>query len=131
MTARRRNRPAAWLGLFAMLMLFVGPLLSQGLVETPVPSAHMAHAGHGDHAAHDPHAGHGAGAMHEPHDALWAKCGYCTLLFSCPALSQAPVDPAPPSYGLATPCPPSPASQGHPRAAFFPGARSRAPPLSA
>ncbi len=93
-----------------MLMIFIGPLVSQSM---PMDhhagmstSMSMSMPGDMDMPA-DSHAHHGAEhAM--PADtgmsdhALWAKCGYCTLLFSCPALPA--------------------------RKSIFPNARSRAPP---
>lgn len=114
-----------WLSLFAMLMIFIGPLISQA-----VPMDH--HAGmsmpmtmdmgmstHGDHHGH-PEPG-------ADHHALWEKCGYCTLLFSCPALPHT-ADltllhaPRVPAYVASLP------RLGHARQPVFPGARSRAPP---
>lgn len=117
---RPRTGKAAWLSLFAMLMIFIGPLISQSMpmagqmkmaaMEMP-PGMHMEMpqaAGAGEHA-------------------IWAKCGYCTLLFQCPALVSAPVflsagAPLPPSFS------PAAIRAGHARLPTFPGARSRAPP---
>lgn len=137
---RRTTRPArrraggGWLSLFAMWMIFIGPLISQSMpmehhtgmsmsmssdmaMNMPMPASH-AHADSKQHHNHSDDA--------ELH-ALWAKCGYCTLLFNCPALPQSfsplnasRVPPAPP--------PPSATRHGHARQAIFPGARSRAPP---
>jgi hypothetical protein len=74
------------------------------------------------------------GDSHHPkapseHHALWAKCGYCELLFSCPALpgnaSFVAVGAPPPANAL------TPATRlGHARQSIFPGARSRAPPIA-
>jgi hypothetical protein len=137
-TSLPRINRGAWLSLFAMLLIFVGPLISQSM-----PMEH--HTGMSmpmsqsmdmdmDMSAHS--ASHGAehhaptvvddGADH----ALWAKCGYCTLLFSCPALIQsvaiialAAARPADLFNALTQP--------GHARSSIFPNARSRAPPLFA
>src|SRR3990167_2154566 len=76
-----RNRPlsadyrASWLALLAMLLLSVGPLLSQ-LTASAKP-AWLTELACGEHA----------GSHDNPldHDALWAKCGYCTLLLNSPA----------------------------------------------
>lgn len=122
----------SWLSLFAMLMIFIGPLISQAM---PMNQHAMAMAmnmsmdmdmpGHHTMAA-EPEAGghHGNGAEHH---ALWEKCGYCSLLFSCPALPQtlsfAALDgPRPP------PTVDSRTRLGHARQSIFPGARTRAPP---
>ena len=119
-----------------MLLIFVGPLISQSM-----PMEHhtgmsmpMSQSMDMDMSAHS--ASHGTehhapavvddGADH----ALWAKCGYCTLLFSCPALIQsvaiialAAARPADLFNALTQP--------GHARSSIFPNARSRAPPLFA
>lgn len=133
-----RKQSGAWLSLFAMLMIFIGPLISQSMpmehhtglqtpasmapdmgISTPMNMSADAHSGH--HAA----PAETAGVDH----VLWAKCGYCTLLFSCPALTQtlavtAPVPPNPADFYKAGP------QQGHARSNVFPNARSRAPPSS-
>jgi len=115
----------SWLSLFAMLMIFIGPLISQA-----VPMDHhagmsmpmtmdMGMSAHGDH--------HGPQEPSADHHALWEKCGYCTLLFSCPALPHT-ADltllhaPRAPVYRASLP------RLGHARQPVFPGARSRAPP---
>lgn len=69
-----------------MLLVFVGPLLSQardmGQGGVPEWMGELACAAeHGD-AGHQP-------AIPD-HEMSWAKCGYCTLLFNSPALSPAP-----------------------------------------
>ena len=57
------------------------------------------------------------------------KCGYCSLFYHCPALPQqlSPLNSE--SVPATTRLVVQP-RQGHPQAAFFPGARSRAPPFS-
>lgn len=131
----RTTRPArrcvggGWLSLFAMWMIFIGPLISQAMpmdhhagmgmpMDMAMPAAHA----HGS----DGHHGHGNdGQLH----VTWEKCGYCSLLFNCPALPQA-LSP----LGVASAVPATHALTatrlGHARQAVFPGARSRAPPLS-
>ncbi|MCY1406821.1 hypothetical protein D3C76_354790 [compost metagenome] len=112
-----------------MLMIFIGPLLSQAMpmdhstsmsmshnMDTAAPGCHQP-----DHAsAHEQR----SGELH----ALWEKCGYCSLFFHCPALPQAlsliTCEAAGPSACLTA----SPL-QGHAGQAVFPGARTRAPPL--
>jgi len=125
----RRRAGGGWLSLFAMWMIFIGPLISQSMpmdhhagmsmpMDMPMAVAHQ-HDGDGHH-------GHGGdGQLH----VMWEKCGYCSLLFNCPALPQAL---SPLSAGTAIPTSHlfAPTHQGHARQAVFPGARSRAPPSS-
>jgi uncharacterized protein involved in copper resistance len=128
----------AWLSLFAMLMIFIGPLISQsmpmehhsGMSMPASMSADMDMSASMDMAADD-HSGHHAdtGAAAGVDHVIWAKCGYCTLLFSCPALTQtlavaAPIPPRPADFYNAAP------QQGHAQRNVFPNARSRAPPFS-
>jgi hypothetical protein len=129
-----RKTSGTWLSLFAMLMIFIGPLISQAM-----PMEH--HAGMSMPATMDMSSsmemsGEHAGMQHDTavdpaamDHVLWAKCGYCTLLFSCPALPQA--------LTILAPTPPKPSDlfnaapqQGHAQRSIFPNARSRAPPLS-
>ncbi|RMQ50573.1 hypothetical protein ALQ04_03822 [Pseudomonas cichorii] len=115
-----------------MLMIFIGPLISQSM-----PMEHHAGMSMSASAPMDmamSHAHHGSEHV-QPVDtemddhALWAKCGYCTLLFSCPALSQV--------LNLVAATPPKPSDfftaitrQSHARQSAFLHARSRAPPSS-
>ncbi|TRX73892.1 DUF2946 family protein [Pseudomonas mangiferae] len=63
-------------------------------------------------------------------DEHWAKCGYCTLLFNSPALTATVL--ALPAAGVqADSRRVAPLAEGHARSAIFPGARTRAPPLTA
>ena len=66
----------SWLSLFAMLMIFIGPLISQAMpmdhhASMPMPMD-MRMAAHSEHA--EPQ------QPPEDHHALWEKCGYCSLL---------------------------------------------------
>ncbi|SDH28644.1 Protein of unknown function [Pseudomonas benzenivorans] len=104
----------AWL---AMLLLCLGPLLSQWLLPA------QAEAGCGEHAASpapSDSSSHGQ-------QALWAKCGYCTLLFSSPALAGPALLPGTPAL-FAPPYLVSGGAQRVPASPVFPGSRSRAPP---
>ncbi|KAF1011300.1 MAG: hypothetical protein GAK32_00952 [Pseudomonas fluorescens] len=109
-----------------MLMIFIGPLISQAMPMDHHAGMNMQPAGcHGE--PQHPAAHRKAPAEHH---VLWEKCGYCSLLFSCPAL--------PGSVSFIAPGAPSPANAispaphlGHARQAVFPGARSRAPPVIA
>lgn len=138
-TARPRNPRGTWLSLFAMLMIFIGPLISQSMpmehhAGMPMPAAQqVGMTMDGDHGHHDnAHAGHGtpvaAADSTDMDHALWAKCGYCTLLFGCPALPQVltlvAVSPPKPSdfYAALT-------RDGHARHTVFLNALSRAPPF--
>ena len=109
----------SWISLFAMLMIFIGPLISQAM-----PMDH--HAGMSMDMPMDHGESHHKKAPDE-HHALWSKCGYCDLLYSCPALpggvSTFTLSSPPPANAL------TPDTRlGHARQSIFPGARSRAPP---
>ena len=127
----------SWIALFAMLMIFIGPLISQSMpmdqhASTSMPmSMEMSMDMPGmDHARHDAK----PSAEHCPpqssHHALWEKCGYCSLLFNCPALTGGGTFTAFSIAHANTFTPPSP-RLGHARQTFFPGARPRAPPVAA
>lgn len=108
---------ASWLALLAMLLLSVGPLLSQ--LTAPAEPAWLTELACGEHV----------GSHDNPldHDALWAKCGYCTLLLNSPATGCVS-----PTLALAAAIPADrhavPVRSGVVRSAIFPGSRSRAPP---
>ena len=108
---------ASWLALLAMLLLSVGPLLSQ--LTAPAAPAWLTELACGEHV----------GSHDNPldHDALWAKCGYCTLLLNSPATGCAS-----PTLALTAVAPAdrhsAPVRSGVVRSAIFPGSRSRAPP---
>lgn len=95
-----------------MLLLLVGPLLGQGL------------SWRNEQACSDEH----AKSSNASHEMDWAKCGYCKLLLSSPAV--------PSSVPQAQPCrAPSilgvlPALLTADRDTVFIGARPRAPPIS-
>ena len=128
----------SWISLFAMLMIFIGPLISQSMPMDQRASSmsmnmsmdmsmDMSAMAHGEHDA-------APAAEHCPpktsHHAIWEKCGYCSLLFNCPALtggqSFVAFD-APKTSTFSTPS----TRLGHARQTFFPGARTRAPPIVA
>jgi hypothetical protein len=127
----------SWISLFAMLMIFIGPLISQSMPmdSRATMSTSMSMDMSMDMSAME-HADHGAqpAAEHCPptaeHHALWEKCGYCSLLFNCPALTGGQSFVAfdtPKATTFTTPSP----LLGHARQTFFPGARTRAPPIDA
>ncbi|VVP07594.1 hypothetical protein PS876_03146 [Pseudomonas fluorescens] len=132
-----RRQHGSWIALFAMLMIFIGPLISQSMpmnqhASTPAPMSMdmsmdmpgMEHAGHGatPSAEHCP--------PQSSQHVLWEKCGYCSLLFNCPALTGGGDFVAFDILPLNTFTSPSP-RLGHARPTFFPGARPRAPPVTA
>ncbi|WP_183681277.1 DUF2946 domain-containing protein [Pseudomonas sp. Tn43] len=120
----------SWISLFAMVMIFIGPLISQSM---PIDQrASMSMSMSMDMPAME-HGGQPA-AEHCPpkadHHALWEKCGYCSLLFNCPALTDGQFFAAfdsPQTTTFSTPA----TRLGHARQTFFPGARTRAPPIVA
>ncbi|WP_033063951.1 DUF2946 domain-containing protein [Pseudomonas sp. GM18] len=131
----------SWISLFAMLMIFIGPLISQSMpMDSRAPastnmsmnmsmdmSMDMSAMEHADHDA-QPAAEHCRPTAE--HHALWEKCGYCSLLFNCPALTSGASFTAfdtPPATTFTTPS----TRLGHARQPFFPGARTRAPPIVA
>ncbi len=128
----------SWLSLFAMLMIFIGPLISQSMpmdqrMSSSMPVSismsmemDMSAGTHAEHAA--PAAEHCR--PKSEHHALWEKCGYCSLLFNCPALPGGHTFAAFDAPSASTYTSPSP-RLGHARQPFFPGARTRAPPLDA
>jgi hypothetical protein len=126
-----------------MLMIFIGPLISQSMPmdsRAAMPlnismsmSMDMSMLMSKGMPAMDP-AEHGAqaDAEHCPpqaaHHAIWEKCGYCSLLFNCPALTGGVSFTAfdtPPTNHFTSASP----RLGHARQTIFPGARTRAPPI--
>lgn len=91
---RRGQTYLTWLGLFAMLMVFVGPLVSQSqrMLEHGPPVARSA-SGHASHHAQSSMAMHDADAL--------AACGYCTLFAHVPGIN--PTLSLPPSQAIARP----------------------------
>lgn len=143
---RIRQGIGAWLALFAMLMIYVGPLVSQSLpMDHPMPMDHVMPMEHGASTAHDmagmdelacsdSHRASDPHAAPTPHDgkpltadAFMEKCGYCSLLIHSPPLTPPPVllDHGLPATG--TPVARF-ATSTIPASPVFPGARSRAPP---
>jgi hypothetical protein len=123
-----RRGHALWISLFAMLMVFAGPLISQSM---PMGNAHgmdmpMHHGGKhaGAHAVAQLSQSPPRADLHP----IWEKCGYCNLMLHCPALPQtltllnAPAGPEPRAQHYFT-------RAGYARPAIFAGALTRAPPL--
>ncbi|MGC5699776.1 DUF2946 domain-containing protein [Pseudomonas sp. NFXW11] len=134
----RRNssgvRRGSWISLFAMLMIFIGPLISQSM---PMDHAMPMNMSMSMDMGADAAACHGETPHHaQPRKplggapVLWEKCGYCSLLFNCPGLPSgltfAALATPPTQYFLI------PATRlGHARQTVFPGALTRAPPILA
>lgn len=107
-----------WLSLFALLLIFAGPLIGQGMSPSRVTSL-SSELACGPHQT--PPAAHHDKQNHEP-------CGYCSLWFqspvlaapqllvSCARLAGVVFEPAHGAAQLSW-------------APIFPGARSRAPPV--
>ncbi|MCF4997307.1 DUF2946 domain-containing protein [Pseudomonas syringae] len=137
---RRQSHPltrGSWIALFAMLMIFIGPLISQSMpmgqhasMSMPTSMDMSMDMPGMDHAAHASMAAPEHCPPQNEHHALWEKCGYCSLLFNCPALTGGGSFTAfniPPVNTFTVPFP----RLGHARQTFFPGARTRAPPVIA
>ena len=117
-----------------MLMIFIGPLISQAMPMDQAMPMNMSmsmdmHSGEpGCHGETQPSAQ--PGKTQSEHHGLWEKCGYCSLLFNCPALPGGVsfnTGATPPTHTFTSPSP----RLGHARQSIFPGARSRAPPIVA
>ncbi|WP_259756910.1 DUF2946 domain-containing protein [Pseudomonas sp. GCEP-101] len=153
MIRRTRQGVGTWLALFAMLMIYVGPLVSQSLpmdhampMDHPMPMEHGAAMQHGKAMSHDMAGmdemacsdGQRAGGHHADPvshgeqpltaDAFMEKCGYCSLLIHSPPLTPPPVVLAHGLPGIGAPLAQLVSSR-IPASPVFPGARSRAPPF--
>jgi len=123
-TGKRLSTMSIWLGLFAMLMIHVGPLYS-ALQVARTPASPVVTEGHHAHAssAHDQHQHRHAPAGEPAWLAALELCGYCELLTLNPPLSLS-LDLALPRHTPVvfqplpeSPLPPVPRrSSGHPRA---------------
>lgn len=122
MLPKRSHRFGNWLGLAAMCLLLLGPLLGQGLAlgQASTDWQWLDELACGDHEASD---------MPQAHADEWAKCGYCTLLLSSPALFN--TSPFTPPRVVAVPVVSPFADPALPPGGVFPGAQSRAPPRQA
>ncbi|PNB47121.1 DUF2946 domain-containing protein, partial [Pseudomonas sp. GW456-12-10-14-LB2] len=127
----------SWIALFAMLMIFIGPLISQSMpmdqhASTSMPmSMDMSMDMPGmDHSGHSAQPSTEHCPPESSHHVLWEKCGYCSLLFNCPALTGGGSFATFSIPLVNTFTPPSP-RLGHARQPVVPGARPRAPPGAA
>ncbi|ATX62681.1 DUF2946 domain-containing protein [Yersinia hibernica] len=88
----RRRCYCAWLGIAAILMLFIAPVISTSLVPSSAPStlSMMVTDDVMDMAHHDVQAAHtGQPAAHHDMVMEHAACGYCVLLTHLPLLNTA------------------------------------------
>lgn len=122
----RRQRPLAWLGLVAILLLSIVPTISQVVASLAIRSDNASTSQH--HVAHEAsqhdHAGEpcpdGKRGDH------WQKCGYCDFLAHTPALGHVAYCPQ-----FCVSLPPVLVSAGTPqraRSAYFLAAQPRGPP---
>ena len=133
----RRRQPmsltrGSWISLFAMLMIFIGPLISQAMPMDHAMPMNMSMDMPMDEPGYHGTSQHDCKPAKAPaeHQMLWEKCGYCSLLFNCPALTGGGSFATFSIPLVNTFTPPSP-RLGHARQTFFPGARTRAPPIAA
>jgi hypothetical protein len=121
----------SWISLFAMLMIFIGPLISQSMPMDHVRPCHEHGHEHG-HAGME-HADHGAqpAASTARRNPGTTSCGKMRLLQPAVQLPGADRWRAFTTFAPARQHfhPTSP-RLGHARQTFFPGARTRAPPVA-
>jgi len=128
-TGKRLSTISTWLGLFAMVMIHVGPL-SSAIQLLQAPSAQVSEQHHAEHrhgsSAHEHHQRHQQASPGEP---TWlsvlALCGYCELLTVNPPLTLS-VDLVLPNHAPAyfQPLPEQPRPSAPRRGSGYP----RAPP---
>jgi len=157
-TRRTRQGIGTWLALFAMLMIYVGPLVSQSLpMDHPMPMDHVMPMQHGASTAHHDGMPHGQAKAHDmagldemacvdghraeghhaapvaPSDKPLAADAFMEKCGYCSLLIHSPPL-TPPPVLLDHPLPTSGTpvvrffSSTIPASPVFPGARSRAPP---
>ncbi|WP_110708835.1 DUF2946 domain-containing protein [Salinicola sp. CR57] len=126
----RCYRPLTALALFAMLMAFTGPLISQmqRLMEMPAHGGMMMATSHHAAAVDDHRMPSSARSMSADDHWHMAACGYCELFLHAPGIAPPRVTPPvtpPPSaeHPLEVIAPPSPTP-------VYPRYASRAPPLA-
>lgn len=125
----RWYRSLTWLALFAMLMAFAGPLISQTQRLMDMPSGTAASMAHPMPSSVHVHGMEETGATSKPillsaHD--MAACGYCELFLHAPGLEPPGVVPAvtPPPAGFVT----SATTVTTPSTPTYPRYVTRAPP---
>ncbi|VWD37401.1 hypothetical protein BLA18112_06521 [Burkholderia lata] len=133
----RQARATAWLGLFALVLALVAPLISQlraatfddGLPAAPICSATgntlVAHAQSPAPSA-SPSASPSSSPADSPSDRHFERCGYCGLLAGHPPLQYAVLLSASPAVRHAPPAPLIP-SACHPSKRYALAARGPPP----
>ena len=128
MIPQRRPRRFAWLGLFAMAMAFVAPVVSQALAAHHVHRHEHHHDGMTHSLDKQSSVSNTSQITQTPHWVyVWEKCGYCDLLFNNPPLSSEFVI-RPPRTLYDSPVYLGLAARGFARLPVFIGAMTRAPP---
>jgi hypothetical protein len=130
MTLRSRNHLTAWLGLFAMWLVVVAPLVSQMLMANRAhePIAALCSALHPSGASNATLVSHaGPEPLHLSHDDAFGACGYCHLLEHHVAMPAVAAVEPPAALALAGTAPPTLSTRFTPLGAF-PSGRPRDPP---
>ncbi|TKC79907.1 DUF2946 domain-containing protein [Trinickia terrae] len=121
---RRSRKLTAWLGIFAIWLTVLAPLVSQLEARASRFDSPICGADAGSHAQH------GSMSMqHAHHGAHPDACGYCNLFAHSPALGTAV--PALPGIRHFAESATSLPSAAKPRLARYPSAYPRAPPIDA
>ncbi|ABB12814.1 DUF2946 domain-containing protein [Burkholderia lata] len=122
-------RATAWLGLFALVLALVAPLISQLRAAAPddgLPAAPICSATGNTLVAHAESPAPSASPADSPSDKHFDRCGYCGLLAGHPPLQYAVFLSASPAVRHAPPAPPIP-SVRHPSKRYALAARGPPP----
>lgn len=121
----RQARATAWLGLFALVLTLVAPLISQLRVAAPddgLPAAPICSATGNTLVAHAELPTPSASPSDSPSDKHFDRCGYCGLLAGHPPLQYAVLLSASPTVRHALPAPRIPSAR-HPSKRYALAAR--------
>ncbi|WP_278645455.1 DUF2946 domain-containing protein [Burkholderia lata] len=125
----RQARATAWLGLFALVLALVAPLISQLRAAAPdggLPAAPICSATGNTLVAHAESHAPSASPADSPSDRHFDRCGYCGLLAGHPPLQYAVLLSASPAVRHAPPAPPIPSAR-HPSKRYALAARGPPP----
>ncbi|WP_144030285.1 DUF2946 domain-containing protein [Burkholderia sp. AU6039] len=109
----RHARATAWLGLFALVLALVAPLISQLRAAAPddgLPAAPICSATANTLVAHAQSQASPDSSSDSPSDRHFDRCGYCGLLAGHPPLQSAVLLSASPAVRHAPPAPPIPSA---------------------